>query len=156
MRGRILDYSVQTNRGVISGNDGQHYLFSGANWKATQAPRIGMNVDFQASEGEAVSIYAETTSYSTATPAGGKSKIIAGVLAIMLGAFGAHKFYLGRTGPALVFLLTNTVGLAVTIFLAFIPNYALGVIALSEGILYLTKSDEEFYQLYVVEEKSWF
>ena len=156
MRGRILDYSVQTNRGVISGNDGQHYSFSGANWKAIQVPRIGMNVDFQASEGEAVSIYAEITSFSTATSAGEKNKVIAGVLAILLGAFGAHKFYLGRTGPALVFLLTNTVGLAVTWLLVFIPNYALGVIALIEGILYLTKSDEEFYQLYVVEQKSWF
>ena len=30
------------------------------------------------------------------------------------------------------------------------------VIALIEGIIYLTKSDEEFYQLYEVEKKEWF
>ncbi len=30
------------------------------------------------------------------------------------------------------------------------------VIALIEGIIYLTKSDEEFYQLYEVQKKEWF
>ena len=32
----------------------------------------------------------------------------------------------------------------------------LGIIALVEGIIYLTKSDEEFEQIYVVQKKQWF
>lgn len=156
MKGKVLDYSVQTNSGVISGGDGRHYSFTGANWKAPQSPAIGMNVDFQAGDGEATSIYAEIAATTATAVPGEKNKVTAGILAILLGGLGAHKFYLGMTGPALVFLLTNTIGFVITIFLAFIPNYALGVIALIEGILYLTKSDEEFHQLYVVQKKSWF
>jgi hypothetical protein len=36
------------------------------------------------------------------------------------------------------------------------PNIILGVIALVEGIIYLTKTDEEFEQIYVVGKKQWF
>jgi len=67
-----------------------------------------------------------------------------------------HKFYLGFTGPGLVFLLVNTVGLLITWILAFTPNVLLWVLAVVEGILYLTKSDEEFERLYVIEKKKWF
>ena len=31
-----------------------------------------------------------------------------------------------------------------------------GIIGLIEGIIYLTKSDEDFHQTYVVEQKGWF
>src|SRR5690554_3028666 len=34
-----------------------------------------------------------------------KSKTTAGLLAIFLGAFGIHKFYLGRTGMGILYLL---------------------------------------------------
>jgi hypothetical protein len=44
----------------------------------------------------------------------------------------------------------------VTIFLLGLPNAALEIIALIEGIIYLTKSDEEFEQTYVVGKKPWF
>jgi TM2 domain-containing membrane protein YozV len=87
---------------------------------------------------------------------GSKSKITAGLLAIFLGGLGIHKFHLGFTTPGLVFLLTNTVGLILTAWLFCIPNFVLAVIALVEGIIYLTKSDEEFEQLYVVQKKQWF
>ena len=33
---------------------------------------------------------------------------------------------------------------------------AMGVIGLIEGILYLTKSDEEFYDTYAIQRKEWF
>ncbi len=32
----------------------------------------------------------------------------------------------------------------------------MGVIGLVEGIIYLTKSDEEFYQTYMLGKKEWF
>ena len=40
--------------------------------------------------------------------------------------------------------------------LLFIPNLVLGIIAFIEGIMYLTKSDNDFYQTYIVNKKAWF
>lgn len=60
-----------------------------------------------------------------------KSKVVAGVLAILLGVFGVHKFYLGKTGMGLLYLLFSWTG---------IPAIA-GFI---EGILYLVSSDADF------------
>jgi TM2 domain-containing membrane protein YozV len=90
------------------------------------------------------------------TSTSSKNKVAAGLLAIFLGSLGIHKFYLGFTGPGLVYLLINTIGFAITWVLLCIPNIILGIIALIEGIIYLTKSDEEFEQLYVVQKKKWF
>ncbi|WP_240421094.1 TM2 domain-containing protein [Paenibacillus periandrae] len=65
-----------------------------------------------------------------------KSKTTAGILAILLGSLGVHKFYLGKIGLGIVYLLFCWTG---------IP----GLIGLIEGILYLTKTDEEFQSKYV-------
>ncbi|WP_426483539.1 TM2 domain-containing protein [Flavobacterium sp. 2] len=71
-------------------------------------------------------------------------KVVAGILAILLGALGIHKFYLGYTKEGIIQLL---LGLMCGIG---------GVIGIIEGILYLTKTDEEFYQTYQVGYKGWF
>jgi TM2 domain-containing membrane protein YozV len=112
-----------------------------------------MSVDFDVQGDTAVAVYRALAGTSAS---GSKSKIAAGLLAIFLGGLGIHKFYLGYTGPGLVYLLTNTVGWIVTIFMLGLPNIALWIIALVEGIIYLTKSDEEFEQMYVVGRKGWF
>jgi len=152
MKGQILDFSVQSGQGTISGNDGNRYSFKGSEWKGNTPPLRGMSVDFEMDASQAKAVYVAIGS----TAAGSKSKIAAGLLGIFLGGWGIHKFYLGFTGPALVYLLVNTVGFAVTWLFLFIPNVILGVIAFVEGILYLTKSDEEFEQLYVIQKKQWF
>ena len=149
MKGRILDYTVQSNSGVISGDDGGRYGFSGADWKADVVPRKGMAVDFDVQDTNAVGIYPALESV------GSKSKIAAGLFAILLGGLGIHKFYLGYTGPGLVYLLTNTIGWIVTAFMLGVPNIILMVLALVEGIIYLTKTDEEFERIYVVGRKPW-
>lgn len=64
-----------------------------------------------------------------------KSKVAAGVLAILLGGIGAHKFYLGRIGQGLLYLV---------FFWTFIP----ALIGLIEGIIYLTMSDDSFNARY--------
>jgi TM2 domain-containing membrane protein YozV len=152
MKGQILDYSVNENKGTITVEDGRRFYFMGTEWKGTGVPMRGMRVDFEADGNQASAVY---QALGGATP-GSKNKVAAGVLAILLGGLGIHKFYLGFTGPGLVFLLVNTVGLLVTWVLAFMPNVVLWVIGLVEGILYLTKTDEEFEQTYVVEKKQWF
>ena len=82
-----------------------------------------------------------------------KSKIAAGLLAIFLGGLGIHKFYLGFTGPGVVYVCVSLLAGVVTLGIAAV---VMGIIALIEGIIYLTKSDEEFYQLYEVQKKQWF
>ncbi|WP_238583551.1 TM2 domain-containing protein [Anoxybacteroides amylolyticum] len=69
--------------------------------------------------------------------AGVKNKVVAGVLAILLGGLGIHKFYLGKLGQGVLYLLFSWTG---------IPS----IIGLIEGILYLFKSDEEFNREYNV------
>ena len=76
-------------------------------------------------------------------------KIAAGICGILIGSLGVHKFVLGMTGPGLVMLLVSvcTCGAAWPI---------MHIIGIIEGIIYLTKSDEQFYQTYMVEKKGWF
>jgi len=78
-----------------------------------------------------------------------QKKIVAGVCGIVLGAFGIHKFILGMTTPGIIMLL-------VTVCSCFIATPIMNIIGLIEGIIYLTKSDEEFYQTYAIEKKEWF
>lgn len=59
------------------------------------------------------------------------SRGMAAVLAIFLGGFGAHKFYMGRNGVGLIYLFLSVTG--VTFFIGFI-----------EGLVYLLQSDESF------------
>ena len=72
-------------------------------------------------------------------------KMVAGLLGIFLGWTGAHKFYLGNTNTGVIQLIASVCTLGIG-----------GLIGFIEGILYLTKSNEDFYQQYVVEKKQWF
>jgi hypothetical protein len=65
----------------------------------------------------------------------GPDRTTAGILAILVGGLGVHKFYMGDTGKGILYLLFCW---------TFIP----AIIGFIEGILYLTKSDEEFAQTY--------
>ncbi len=152
MKGKILDFSIQSNSGAISGDDGERYNFSGADWKSERHPIRGMSVDFVVEDHQAKEIYIAVGGSTL----GEKDKILAGLLAIFLGAFGIHKFYLGYKTPGIIVLVINTVGFLITMFLFFIPNYVVFVIGIIEGILYLVKSDEEFEQIYVIGEREWF
>ena len=71
-------------------------------------------------------------------------KLVAGLLAIVLGGLGIHKFILGYTKEGII-----------QFFLSFLCGLG-ALIGLVEGIIYLTKSDEEFYVTYQVGKKAWF
>lgn len=79
-------------------------------------------------------------------------RIATGVVAIVTSVFcvgwiGAHKFMLAYDKEGLTSLLLS---------LLCIPAAIFNIVALIEGILYLTKSDEEFYQTYMAQKKGWF
>jgi len=76
-------------------------------------------------------------------------RIVAGILGILLGMFGVHKFYLGFTGAGLIMLL-------VTVLSFFILFPVTAIIGFIEGILYLCKSDRDFYRDYEVRRRNWF
>lgn len=78
--------------------------------------------------------YQQPPQYSV--PPYSKSKTTAGILAILLGGFGIHKFYLGRIVLGIIYLL---------LCWTYIPS----LIGLIEGVIYLTSSEEKFYFKYV-------
>ena len=82
-------------------------------------------------------------------PPGADKKIAAGICGILLGALGIHKFILGYTKEGLIMLL-------VTVLTLDMAGFIMGIIGLIEGILYLTKSDEEFVKTYDQAKKGWF
>src|ERR1043166_967879 len=81
------------------------------------------------------------------------NKIPAGVCGILLGALGIHKFIPGYTGAGLIMLLVSLIGGILTCGVA---SGVMHVIGLIEGIIYLTKTDEEFVRNYVDGRKEWF
>ncbi len=147
MNGRILDYSIQDNTGVISGDDGSRYYFTGSQWKEAVVPARGMMVDFEVDGANAIGIY-RAIGASGAAVGREKNKVAAGLFALLLGGFGVHKFYLGYTMPAILMLVIFLVGIPLMfIGIGFLMVSAIGVIALIEGIIYLTKSDEVLDQI---------
>ena len=76
-------------------------------------------------------------------------KTAAGICGILIGSLGIHKFILGLTTPGIIMLL-------VTILTCGIGGFVMGIIGFIEGVIYLTKTDEDFYQTYAIEKKSWF
>jgi TM2 domain-containing membrane protein YozV len=80
-------------------------------------------------------------------------KLAAGLTGVFLGAFGVHKFILGYTRPAVIMLVVSLAGGAITCGIA---SFVMGVIGLIEGIIYLTKTPEEFKEMYIDAQKEWF
>jgi TM2 domain-containing membrane protein YozV len=76
-------------------------------------------------------------------------KIAAGICGVLLGGLGVHKFVLGFTTAGIIMLL-------VSLLTCGVGWVVMHVIGLVEGIIYLTKTDESFYQTYLVGKKEWF
>lgn len=72
-------------------------------------------------------------------------KIVAGVCALLIGGIGVHKFILGYSKEGIIQIILSIVSCGI-----------LGIIPFIEGIIYLTKSDEDFYNTYQVGKKPWF
>lgn len=84
---------------------------------------------------------------------GQNKRILVGVLALLLGVFGVHKFLLGYNKEGFVML-----GVSVLMgwFTCGVASYLVAVVGLIEGVIYLTKTDVEFYNTYVQGRKPWF
>ena len=149
MRGRVLGWDNSASQGQISGEDGQRYTFARPDWRETYWPARGQVVDFEANTDRAGNIYVLQGSGIGA--AGSKDKVAAALLAFFLGCFGAHKFYLNKTGAAVTMLLCGTIG-----WLLVLPGLITAIIAFVEFIIYLVIDDAEFQRRYVQGNRSWF
>ena len=78
-------------------------------------------------------------------PPGADKKIAAGICGILLGGLGIHKFILGYTKEGIIQIVITIVTCGFG-----------SLLGLIEGIIYLTKSDEEFSRTYVQNKKGWF
>lgn len=76
---------------------------------------------------------------------GADKKLVAGLCGILVGGFGVHKFVLGYTTEGII-----------QIVITLLTCGAGSIIGLIEGIIYLTKSDEEFVRTYIQSKKGWF
>lgn len=72
-------------------------------------------------------------------------RVLAGILALLLGPLGVHKFILGYTKEGIIQLILTVVTCG-----------AAGVLSFIEGIIYLTKTDEDFIEIYQNNHKGWF
>lgn len=155
MKGTILTFSAQRNPGIISGEDGQRHPVSGPAWREAGAPERGDHVDVDVQGGLACDISLDPdagpdTGHSAAS--GDKSKVEAGLFAILLGELGMHKLYLAYTMPAVIALVVTVGSFPLTCGGSAI---AVGVIGLVEGIICLTKSNEQFQETYVNHRRAW-
>ena len=72
-------------------------------------------------------------------------KVLCGVMALILGQLGVHKFILGYVGAGILQIIISILTCGIG-----------AIIPVIEGIVYLTKTDEEFYQTYIVGRRTWF
>jgi TM2 domain-containing membrane protein YozV len=151
MRGKLLNYDLTKATGVITVGD-ERYSFAGVNFNGDiKKLRPGIELDFVADSSSAIEIYMSVPS-GAASSSGEKNKIAAGLLAIFLGGLGIHKFYLGNSTQGIIMLLCSIFGF----ILFFIPTIIISIIAFIEGIIYLTKSDDDFAEIYVEGKRGWF
>jgi TM2 domain-containing membrane protein YozV len=72
-------------------------------------------------------------------------RVLCGVMGLLLGGIGIHRFILG-----------DVLGGILRIVISVVTCGAGSLIGFIEGIIYLTKSDEEFIRIYQVGKKGWF
>lgn len=129
----------QANGQAYQQPGGQAYQQSQGPWQANQAYSQSCGQPYQ-------------QPYAQAAP-NTKDHVAAGLLAIFLGSLGIHKFYLGYNTPGFIMLAVTIVG---SIFSLGLAGLAMVVISIVEGVLYLSKSQTEFEQIYVFNKKEWF
>lgn len=153
MRGQVLGVDKRTGEGIVSGDDGRRYAFGPDDWAHRGAPSIGALVDFESHDNRALSIFPvpvpvaaqagsgqPLTAYpEPVVPRTDRNKLVAALIAFLVGPLGIHRFYLGRTGTGILMLVLSitVIGLALTVPWALI-----------DMVRYLVMSDDEFASRY--------
>ena len=88
-----------------------------------------------------------------AAPLASRDHVAAGFLALLLGVFGVHKFYLGYNAQGFTLFALTVIG---GLFTFGIATGVVWIISAIEAIAYLSKSQSEFEQNYVYGKREWF
>jgi TM2 domain-containing membrane protein YozV len=114
-------------------------------------------------QAEVESLSPQSSQYSSSTEASKYSdpswdeikskRTTAGILGIFFGYFGVHKFILGYKNEGFIYLGVTIFGGIITCGIAAIVT---SIICVIEGIIYLTKTPEEFKRLYIDKKTGWF
>jgi hypothetical protein len=110
MQGTIESYDSKTQAGVVKTETGS-YDFNIDNWQEELLlPEAGDDVNFEIQDGKIDSISLVGAYLEQLEPV--KSRVIAGVLGLVLGLVGAHRFYLGYyvIGTAQLIVTALTLG----------------------------------------------
>ena len=82
-----------------------------------------------------------------------KNKILAGVLAILFGGLGVHKFYLGKYGLGVLYALfpffSTLIALATDSEAIFMLSFLPSFVSFIEGLMYIFMSNEDFQKKYI-------
>ena len=155
MRGQILAYVADKEMGLIATAEGQRLSFRTADWMEVIPPERGMAVECVALDAHRASQVQLALPEAVAAPPAPqplaqrpKRKPVLTLLALFLGYYGAHRFYMGAWGWGLVQLL----GLPVLVGILFALLPPLGVLLLLGAIVftiveyvrYIWMSDAEF------------
>lgn len=134
-----------------------HKLDTNASFCANCGYKIGASTSATEPQstipGSPTAPYAGVQQWEYTTPVSYRSKVAAGLLGIFLGGLGIHKFYLGYATPGIIMLLATLIGGVLTLG---ITSWVMCIIGFIEGIIYLTKSDQQFEEEYVINAKHWF
>ena len=111
---------------------------------------MGVTVNFVVERDSAREVYATSAAKS---PLGStfSKRFVAGLLGILLGSFGIHKFYLGHNQEGVILLVMGTVG-----WILVLPGIAAIFVGVVEGVIYFSKTDEEFEEIYINGDRRWF
>lgn len=88
-----------------------------------------------------------------AAPLASRDHVAAGLLALLLGMFGVHKFYLGYNAQGFTLLALTVIG---GLFSFGLVAGVVWIIAAIEGIVYFSKSQSEFERIYIYGKREWF
>jgi TM2 domain-containing membrane protein YozV len=93
--------------------------------------------------------------YNSEKPVESK-RLVAALCAIFLGVFGVHKFILGYTTEGILCLVFYLVVVPTIAVITCGGGSIIYVIPIIEGVIYLTKTDEQFIETYQNSKKGWF
>jgi len=85
---------------------------------------------------EAIEQIKETITLELSKLGGGRNKYVAAIIAMLIGFLGLHKFYLGETLKGVLYILFFWTGIPI-------------LLALIDGVVLLSMSDEEFKARYI-------
>ena len=123
------------------------YCQTAADLHASHCSRCGQMFQGQPGPPYGAPIYAQPYQQQAS------QKLPAGLCGLLLGSLGVHKFILGYTTEGIIMLVSSILGGMLT---CGISTMIMHVIGLVEGIIYLTKTDADFVDTYVVRKKGWF